>query len=449
MIIPIDVKIEKLAECFPVPVYLVGGYVRNFLIGGFISEDVDLAAPLPTEKAAEYILKAGLKIVAEYKRTGTVVFTDGEKKYEYTSFRTDEYTGGGHNPEKTTFTTDIILDAYRRDFKCNAVYYDLKNKTLVDPLGGINDIKNKILDTVNSPEIVFSHDGLRLMRLARFSGELNFMPTKSVIDGAKKYAKNINDIKKERILEELKKILVADKKYPFSDVDGHYTALKILDDTRVLDEILPELTLGRGLKQRSDFHKYDVLEHSLKTVLYADGSIRLSALLHDVGKPAVFFETGRYKGHDKRGEIIVREIAGRLKFGNREKEQAAYLTRFHMVDLDLKMKENKIKLFIVENIKRFSELMLLKQADFSACKDDTSLSPTVSKWQKIYEKIKEENLPFSVKELKITAIDLVNTGVRKEELGSVLKELLKKVILGEIKNEKQALIVAARKMCSA
>ena len=204
--------------------------------------------------------------------------------------------------------------------------------------------------------------------------------------------------------------------------------------------------MGRGLKQRSDFHKYDVLEHSLKTVLYADESIRLSALLHDVGKPAVFFETGRYKGHDKRGEIIVREIAERLKFGNREKEQAVYLTRFHMVDLDLKMRENKIKLFIVENIKRFSELMLLKQADYSACKDDKSLSPTVKKWQKIYDKMKEENLPFSVKELKITAVDLINIGVRKEDIGKVLKELLKRVILGEIKNEKLTLTAFARKI---
>ena len=319
MKIPFSDKLTRLCEIFPVPLYIVGGYVRNYLIDGYISQDVDLAAPLKSDDAESYISRAGFKIIAEYKRTGTIVFTDGENKYEYTSFRKDEYVGGGHSPEKTTFTTDILSDAIRRDFKCNAVYYDLKSGELVDPLGGVADVKNKILDTTVSPEVVFSHDGLRLMRLARFSGELNFKPTESVIAGARKFAANINDVAKERVFDELKKILVSDAKYPFSDTIGHYTALKILEKTRVLDEILPELTAGRGMPQRSDFHDYDVLEHSLRSVLYADKSVRLAALLHDVGKPAVFYGTGRFIGHDRLGEKIVNVIAARLKFDNRTK----------------------------------------------------------------------------------------------------------------------------------
>lgn len=446
MKIPFSDKLTRLCENFPVPLYIVGGYVRNYLIDGYISQDVDLAAPLKSDDAESYISRAGFKVIAEYKRTGTIVFTDGESKYEYTSFRKDEYVGGGHSPEKTTFTTDILSDAIRRDFKCNAVYYDLKSGELVDPLGGVADVKNKILDTTVSPEVVFSHDGLRLMRLARFSGELNFKPTESVIAGARRFAANINDVAKERVFDELKKILVSDAKYPFSDTIGHYTALKILEKTRVLDEILPELTAGRGMPQRSDFHDYDVLEHSLRSVLYADKSVRLAALLHDVGKPAAFFETGKFLGHDKRGATIVDGIAKRLKFDNKTKETAVFLTRYHMADLDLKTKENKVRLFIAENVKRFHDLMLIKQADFSACKDDISPAPTVVKWQKIYDDMKKRGLPFSVKELNITADDLIAAGVRRERLGDTMKTLLKKVITGKIKNEKQAILSAMAKL---
>ena len=446
MKIPFSPQIEHLAEIFPVPFYAVGGYVRNFLINKSMSFDVDLAAPLKSQDAVEYVARAGLKVVAEYDKTGTVVFSDGKRKYEYTSFRKDEYSGGGHSPEKTTFTDDIFADALRRDFKCNAVYYDIKKCETVDPLGGVSDIKNKILDTTGSPITVFSHDGLRLMRLARFAGELNFTPTEDVIAGARKYSANINDVAKERVLDELKKILVADKKYPFSDAYGHYTALKILDETRVLDEIIPELAAGRGINQRKDFHNYDVLEHSLKTVLYADRKIRLAALIHDVGKPVCYAEKGNFIGHDKRGEEIVREIAARLKFDNKEKEKATFLAGHHMVDLDLNMRESKIRLFIVENLKYFPDLMLLKQADFSAGKDDLSPAPSVVKWRKIFDEMKAENLPFTVKELDITAQDLINMGFIKERLGLALKTLLKKAVSGEVKNEKAALIKAAAKL---
>lgn len=445
MKIPFSPKIEYLAKIFPVPLYCVGGYVRNFIISGKPSADVDLSAPLKSQAAIKYFVAAGFNVVAEYKKTETVVFSEKGQTYEFTSFRVDEYSGGGHSPEKTAFTEDILSDACRRDFKCNAVYYDIKNGTLTDPLGGLSDIENKILDTTKSPETVFSHDGLRLMRLARFSGELGFKPTEKVIKGAEKHAGNINDVATERVYDELKKILVADVKYPFSDSRGHYNALKVLDRTRVLDGILPELAAGRGLAQRKDFHDYDVLEHSLRAVLYSDRKIRLYALIHDVGKPACFKKTGAFTGHDKRGEEIVRSIAARLKFENRVLNEAAFLTNAHSVDFNLDMRESKVRLFIAENLKYFPDLMLLKQADYSACKDDLSIAPTVLKWRGIYKKMTEEKLPLTVKELNITAEELMDLGYKNEKLGAELKNLLKKAIAYEIKNERKTLIKAAER----
>ena len=296
----IDQKIENFAKSLPYPLYFVGGLVRNYLIQKNLSTDLDVCGATSVEEIENALKNHGGKVVASYKRTGTIVFSLNGKIYEYTRFRKDGYSAGGkYQPDKVEFTFDISEDAVRRDFKCNAVYYDIVGEKFVDPLGGIEDIKNKVLDTVKDPKEVFSHDGLRLLRLSRFCGELGFTPTREVLKSAKQNASNIDDISVERIWEEIKKILVADDKYSFSPKNGHYTALKVLDQTRVLDRIFPQLTEGRGLSQRKDFHDYDVLEHSLRCVLYAPKEVRVSALLHDVAKPILVAKNGNSYGHDK------------------------------------------------------------------------------------------------------------------------------------------------------
>ena len=122
MCVIIPENLKKLSEKLPAPLYAVGGYVRNFLLGGVASEDIDLAAPLTTGEIVSAAESLGFHAVAEYPRTGTTVIYDGERKYEYTRFRTDEYAAGGkHTPVSTEFTDDIYKDALRRDFKCNAV----------------------------------------------------------------------------------------------------------------------------------------------------------------------------------------------------------------------------------------------------------------------------------------------------------------------------------------
>ena len=418
-------NLKKLSDKCP-SLYLVGGYVRNFLIDESVSDDIDIAAPSSTEEIKKAAEECGFKVVAEYKRTGTAVIYDGQRKYEYTRFRTDSYLRGGkHVPEKAEFTDDIVADALRRDFKCNAVYYDIKRDETVDPLSGVKDIKNKVLDTVRSPEEVFCSDGLRLMRLARFKAELCFSPAENVLNAAKKYADNIRDISPERIFAELKKILVSDTKYPFSDKNGHYTGIKLLDETGVLDILFPEITAGRGMVQRSDFHKYDVLEHSLRTVLYAPSKVRLAALLHDCGKPYCKLRYGTFKGHAEEGEKIAREILGRLKADGKTTEDVAFYVRFHMADLKNAEKESDIRLFIAENRDRIPPLLALKQADFSACKDDLSVCKTVEKWTAIINEMQSDGTPETLKDLKISPQTLMEIGFRKKQVGEELKRLFK------------------------
>ncbi len=438
-------KLIALANTFSKPLYLVGGAVRNYLINGSLSTDLDICASIPLEQFEKTIKELGFKESAVYKRTGTVLFVDGENHYEYTVFRREKYVGGEHTPEYTEFTEDICEDAIRRDFKCNAVYYDIKNQNIVDVLGGVEDIKNKRLDTVRDPDKVFAFDGLRLMRLARFVGELNFKPTEAVLESARKYSENILDISPERIYSELKMILDSDQKYPFSAPYGHYDALRVLSQTRVLDKIIPELTDGRNLAQRQDFHKYDVLEHTLKTVLYADPEVRLGALLHDIGKPFCLKRDGKYHFHAVEGVKIAENVLKRLKADNQTIDNVKFLVKSHMLDLDCTMGEGKVRRFLVENKSLIEQLFMLKQADFKAGLEQEGVSPTIVKWKGILDKMKKDGTPFSCKDLNITANDLMDIGYSGKQIGKTLKDLFVFCVLNPEQNKKEILLNKAKK----
>lgn len=446
MKLPLDEKLYQLSQKTSAPLYVVGGFVRNFLISGAPGGDIDLAAAIPAEEFSVCANKAGFETVAFYPRTGTAVIKNGDLKCEYTAFRKELYpSGGGHAPSVTAFTKDIEEDARRRDFKCNAIYYDIKREEITDVLGGVKDIKNKTLSAVKEAEEVFKSDGLRLMRLARFAGELNFIPDEAALSAAKKYSRNISDISPERIYEELKKILVADEKYGFSDKIGHYAALKVLDETRVIDGILPELADGRGMPQRADFHKYDVLEHSFRTVLYAPGEIRLAALLHDVAKPYCKNNFGEYHGHAGVGEKMTERILKGFKADNKTIKETAFLVGAHMKDLECDMKEGRVRKFIAENSEYIEKLLLLKQADYSAGKDDFSVSPTVEKWRGIYEKMLSDGTPFNMSELKISAAELMEIGYRGKALGTELKRLINVARENPEKNTPEKLFAIAER----
>ena len=439
-------KLIDLCDSLPAPLYAVGGIVRNFLIDGSISSDYDLAAAIPVGELERTIIDKGFEVLAVYPRTNTLVFKIDGEKHEYTAFRKESYKKGGvHTPETVEFTTDIVEDAKRRDFKCNAIYYDIKKDELVDPLGGIDDVKNRVLDTVDEPEKVFSHDGLRLMRLARFCGELNFKPTNSVLEAATKFSDNVKDISPERIFDELKKILISDKKYAFSNKFGHYEGIKLLEKTRVLDKIIPELTLGRGMAQRKDYHNFDVLEHSLKTLLYAEENIRLTALLHDVGKPYCMIKTGQFYKHDLEGEKIALKILDRLKADNKTKREVAFLIKHHMLDMDLKMREGKLKIFFAKNYPLIEQLLNLKQADFKGSKEQEGVCPTVIKWQNILVYMQKEGAPLDKKQLKISAKHLVELGFKGKKIGEEIEKLFLLAVENPSVNDEKKLFELAKK----
>ena len=432
-------KLKTLAAALGKPLYVVGGACRDFLAGlKRADSDWDVCAPLSADTVCAAAKEVGFKVTAVYKNTGTVLMSADGEDYEFTSFRTDKYVRGKHSPQEVFFTDDIESDARRRDFKCNAVYYDICAQKFVDPLGGIEDIENKVISTVVSAKKVFGEDGLRLMRLCRIAAQVGFTPTDECMDGARENCALIDDIAKERIGAELNAILTADLKYGING--AQYAGLKLLSEAGVLAHILPELAAGAGMEQRSDFHDHDVLEHTLRCVLHAPPNIRLSALLHDVGKPYCKTNYGRYARHEEAGAEIAADICKRLCVPSKTAERVCALVRLHMYDLSGAASENKVRKFIVRNLGLLDDLLLLKQADFSACKDDLSVAPCVEKWKSIYQKMQKEGVPLTLKQLAVRGNELIDAGICPDETAKTLKMLLEECVIGNVLNEREKLI---------
>ncbi len=440
-------KLKILAASCDFPLYVVGGSCREYLSGVQpLRRDWDICAPALPDKVAAVAQSLGFTIGAVYKNTGTVKLSCEGEEYEYASFRSDRYVRGMHSPEKVFFTDDIQKDALRRDFTCNAIYYYICGGQFVDPLGGIDDIKSGRVRTVAPASKVFGEDGLRLMRLARLCAQTGMQPDGECAFGAKENAALIRDISPERIYAELCGILHADTKYGVKF--GQYRGLCILRDTCVLGYVLPELSLGAGMSQRQDFHAHDVLEHSFRSVMYAPVDIRLAALLHDVGKPYCKITSGNFYGHEEEGARIAREICQRLKAPKKVTEDTVRLISLHMYDFAGNTRESKVRRMIVNNIDIFFRLTELKQADYSACRDDLSEAPSVARWRGIYEEMVKDGVPFSLRDLKVKGNELIAAGVPKQLTGRVLDSLLSECALLPRMNERERLITAGVRIAS-
>ena len=433
-------KLITLASALEKPLYAVGGACRDFLAGLTPAgkRDWDICSPESAERVAAAAEKIGFAVTAVYKNTGTVRLTCDGEGYEFTTFRTDKYVRGVHSPAEVFFTDDMLLDARRRDFKCNAVYYDIRARAFVDPLGGIAEIESKTVSTVADANKVFGEDGLRLMRLCRIAAQTGFTPTEECIKGAQTNCALIADIAAERVWEELNAILHADIKYGVAQ--AQYEGLQLLKKIGVLERILPELALGDGMEQRKDFHAHDVLEHSLRCVRYAPPEIRLAALLHDVGKPYCKLTFGKFARHEDEGARIAEDICKRLRVSGRRTALTCALVKLHMYDLSGEASENKVRKFIVAHLGVLDKLLQLKQADFSACKDDLSQAPCVTKWKRIYAKMLEEGVPLTKKQLCVRGDDLIAAGIPPVQTAKTLDFLLGECAIGNERNQRDALI---------
>ena len=187
-----------------------------------------------------------------------------------------------------------------------------------------------------------------------------------------------------------------------------------------------------------------MLEHSLRAVLYAEPKVRLSALLHDVGKPFCFKRDGKYHYHAVEGEKIAEKVLKRLKVDKETILNVKFLVKEHMLDLDGKMREEKVRKFLVKNSTSIGELFMVKEADYKACLDSEDLPVTIVKWREILRKMKEDGTPFSLKELNISSEDLICLGFKGKEIGEELKMLFNQAVLNPKDNNRERLLSLAK-----
>jgi len=420
--------------------YLVGGSTRD-IFNYKNPKDYDICS----NATPEQVKKLFNKVILTGERHGTVTIVLNNEHYEITTLRKDGIYKDNRNPEEVYFTNDLKEDVSRRDFTMNSICIDV-NRNVYDYYGGIKDIENKIIRCVGNSDDRFNEDSLRMMRAIRLSAQHNFTIEENTFKSIIKNAYLIQMISKERIKDELCKILMS---------DNPSNGIRLLQETGLLQYIIPELCKCVGFEQHNHNHDKDVFEHILSVVDNTPPilNIRLSALLHDIAKPMCFTldenNIGHFYYHHIEGEKLTEEILTRLKFDNKTINDVKILVKEHMFSFNEKdkIKTSVIKKFINRvGIDNLENLFCLRIADIKGSKNkDQSKIDNVIFLVGECHRIIAEKQPLTVKDLKINGYDLIGLGVNQGLIiGKILNELLEKVLENYELNNRDVLLEIVR-----
>ncbi len=412
--------------------YAVGGCVRDRLLGRDPMDwDITTSAkPEQVKELFDHTIDTGIQ-------HGTVTVMMNHVGYEVTTYRIDgEYEDSRH-PKEVTFTANLIEDLKRRDFTINAMAYN-HEQGLVDAFDGLGDLQRGIIRCVGNPEHRFSEDALRMLRAVRFAAQLGFdieAETKLAIG---ELAYTLDKISAERIQVELVKLLTSD------NPDRIRTAYE-LGLTRVF---LPEFDEMMETAQANKHHMYSVGEHTLVCLknIRKDKVLRLSMLLHDVGKPACKTTdeegTDHFDGHPQVGAKMARDIFRRLKFDNKTTDACCRLIEHH--DDRPEVTENNIRHAMNRiGIEAFPDIFEIKRADIlgQSWYHRQEKLDYIMHFQQTYEKIISEKQCFQKKDMAISGKTLISMGVAPgREMGQILEELFRMVLDDPSLNSEEKLI---------
>jgi len=383
--------------------YFVGGAVRDMVMN-IKPADYDIA----TDASPEDITKLFRRVIPVGEKFGVSLVVLGGKSFEVSRFRLDGVYEDGRRP-KSVEPADEKEDVNRRDFTINAMLLDPIGDRLFDYVGGQEDIARRLIRTVGDAADRFAEDKLRLLRAVRFAVRFDFEIESETMSAIRRLADRVTDVSGERIGDELAKMFSG----PHPD-----RALTLLDETGLLDVVLPEVAAMKGVEQPSGFHpEGDVFEHTRKMLgLFGGGTVTLAfgLLLHDVGKPATFTETDRirFHRHDEVGADIAEKILRRLRFRRDTVKRVRMLVRNHMRFIHVKdMKRATLKRFLAMD--DFDELLELFRLDCLASHASLDLYDFV--------KGEKEHMEPVLPEPLITGKDLIEMGY---EAGPMFKEML-------------------------
>jgi len=377
--------IHEIARVLPGPVYLVGGAVRNTLMGLPIA-DYDMCGPLRPEEVMAACESTPVRAVLRAAHFGTVELhmkdDEGRHMAEYTTFRIDSYRGG-HSPSEVRFATDIPTDSLRRDFSVNALYQRILPDGLgevIDPTGGLEDLKKRRLHTVTpDPLQVMKDDGLRLLRLVRFACEFGLQPSRELMVCAREQAGLLAEIVPERLKDELQKIILSDVRYPLlaRATPPVGMGLELLEGLGFFPLLLPGLPLD--LKACANYQPQ-----------YLPG--RLAALLKDAEPPK------------------AQEALSNLRFSNQVTEDTVKLITLWQSYPHWQDPLWNACLAGAEGVRHLI-------ACLNAC--GQSSAPLEALWQRLLD----TRAPLSLKDLAVKGSDLAQRGLKGPAIGEKLNAL--------------------------
>ncbi len=304
--------------------YLVGGSVRDALLGAPGTTDLDFATNATPERTERALRAAGGKVFKIGEKFGTIGAVFGDKRVEITTYRAETYSAGSRKPA-VSFQRHLVDDLARRDFTINAIALDPRDGSLQDPFGGRDDLARGLVRAVGNPVERFQEDPLRLLRAVRFASRLSYEIDATTADAVRDAAGALATISRERVRDELNKLLLG---------PAPARGILLLCDLGLAPFSLPDVPPLRGMEQEAGRHK-DVFTHTLQVLDRTPPrlALRWAGLLHDIAKPATKrIENGKvtFHGHDHKGERMARHIMSELHQPGELAERVARLVGLHL-----------------------------------------------------------------------------------------------------------------------
>lgn len=419
--------------------YVVGGCVRDACLG-LTPQDYDVCtAALPEQTEAVF---RNRRLVLAGKKHGTVGVVTESGVVEITTFRKEGSYRDNRHPDWVQFVPDLESDLARRDFTVNAIAYS-PVRGYADPFGGREDLKKGILRSVGESENRFREDSLRILRGVRFAVRYGLKVDPATLKAMFSQAYLMDNLARERVLDELCKLLPLVK------------AEDLLTFAPILTAVIPEMAPMVGFDQHSPHHAYDLYTHTARVVegVPGDLALRWAALLHDIGKVPTFTvdETGRghFFDHAAKGAEMADAILRRLKAPNALREQVVLLIEKHMLWLQPEKKQLRRQIGRL-GLGTVYQLLSLQQADNSSKGTaESGENEQYVRILKVLEEIQAEDSCFGLRDLAVNGNDLMEIGYSGRTIGIMLNWLLDQVLEETLPNERSVLLAMAQCLWTA